>query len=198
MKTKGMVLLGVLLLGASAAGGAVVEVPLDCAGHYESGDLWTGQFDLGLEFSQIDNVYVDWSGEITAGLVDAFGGEIEPNEIRDGEFVLRLYEGDIEFGRALNLAGEATYPDPEAFDEQTVFEYLNYSRLLDGQAEVEIRLHLGTHIGDIPYEGPSGDILAATLFIEGTIVPEPVTTVMLICGAGYMGVKRPAGSREDS
>ena len=181
MKTRAMVLLGVLLLGASSAGGAVVEVPLDCAGHYEFGDTWTGQFDLGLEFSQIDNVYVDWSGEITAGLADAFGGGETP---RDGQFVLRFYEGDITFGEAQVRAGEATYPNPEPFDEQMAFDYVFYGRLLDGQAEVKVQLYRTAHIGDTTYEFSSGEISAASLFIEGEIVPEPVSIVMLIYGVG--------------
>ena len=117
----------------------MVEVPLDCAGHYEWFDTWTGQFDLGLEFSQIDNVYVDWSGEITAELAEGFsGGEL----LRNAEFLLEPYEGDIVFGSALVRAGKATYPDPEPFDEQTGFDYLDLSRLLDGQGEVKIRLVL--------------------------------------------------------
>ena len=182
MKTRAMVLLGVLLLGASAAWGAVVEVPLDCAGYYEWFDTWTGQFDLGLEFSQIDNVYVEWSGEITAGLAESWSGGVEP---RDGRFVVEPYEGDIEFGRAAVNAGEATYPDPEPFDEQTGFDYLNYARLLDGQAEVEIWLNQVIHVGDMgAYPGPSGDLFGASLFIEGTIVPEPVSVVMLTYGVG--------------
>ena len=139
---------------------------------------------------------MEWSGEITGELLEGFGG---PDWVRDAAFWLRLYEGDIRFGLAGVRAGEATYPDPEPFDEQTAFEYLNYGRLLDGQAEVQIRLlRPGGGILHTTIEYPFGDLFGASLFIEGAIVPEPVSAVMLICGAGYMATKRPAGSREDS
>ena len=77
---------------------------------------------------------------------------------------------------------------------------MNRSRLLDGEAEVAVWLNKAIYIGDMGagFPGPSGDLFGASLFIEGTIVPEPVSAVMLICGAGCMGFKRPAGAREDS
>ena len=186
MRTRAMVLLGVLLLGASAAGGAVVEVPLDCAGHYEWFDTWTGQFDLGLEFSRIDNAYVDWSGEITGELVEELGsGEQFP---LDTQFVLTLYKVGPEnaFGEAHVTAGKAMYPDPEPFSEQTAFDYLEIQHLLDGQAKVEVRLRLSPRWAVVTTEEfPSGEMLSATLVIEGAIVvPEPVSIVMLTYGVG--------------
>ena len=99
--------------------------------------------------------------------------------------MLELWEGDIRFQWAEVRAGEAAHPDPEPFDEQTAFEYLNYVRLLDGEAEVVIRLSRVRHAGDIGgYPGPSGDLFGVSLFIEGEIVPEPVSIVMLTYGVG--------------
>lgn len=46
----------------------IVELPLDCNRVYSSHLIWTTDFDFGVPFTEISHVYMDWSGEITAGL----------------------------------------------------------------------------------------------------------------------------------
>ena len=42
---------------------AIVELPLDCAGTYDpDNQYWTTDFDLGVTFTEIFHVYIDWSG----------------------------------------------------------------------------------------------------------------------------------------
>ena len=177
----------VLLAGAGTVRGELVEVPLDCAGHYEWLDTWTTELDLGVEFSQIDNVYIDWFGEIRAELVEGFsGGELAI----DGMFMVDLYDGDIAFGMARVVGGKATYSYPEAFSEETGFEYLNYVRLLDGQARIEIRLLSQNDLGLATLEYPFGDLFGASLFIEGQIVPEPTVVLILLGGTIWMRARR--------
>ncbi len=85
----------------------VFEIPLDCEGQYNSGQELIVQFDFGFAFREISNVYVDLSGTITAENVTQCVG---PNTTWpvDGKFVV----GSILYVRA----GEANYPDPEAFN----------------------------------------------------------------------------------
>jgi hypothetical protein len=60
----------IVLLLAVGALGDTVELPLTgSAGFYDiSTPAWTMDFDLGVTFSEISHVYIDWSGEINAGL----------------------------------------------------------------------------------------------------------------------------------
>ena len=46
-------------------------------------------FDLGVTFTEISNIYIDWSGRITAELVGA-----DPPFPINGQFVAKLYEAD--------------------------------------------------------------------------------------------------------
>ena len=88
------------------------------------------------------------------------------------------------------MGGEATYPEPEGFDSRTEFELLGqttWSDLLDGQGWIGIGY---TELGG-PYiiyvEFGFVDLASATLVVEGTIVPEPATIVLLV--AGIIGVR---------
>lgn len=177
-----------LLLGAGTTWGELVEVPLDCAGHYEWLDTWTGEFDLGLEFVSIQSVYIEWSGQITAEVAEGFGGE---ERARNAQFVVDLYDLAPEeaFAQATVLGGEATHPAPEPFEEQTAFAYLDYSDVLDGQAYLEIRLTRTPAWEYTTLEYPSGDLFAGKLCINGVVVAEPASVIMLLWAATY-GLRR--------
>ena len=179
----------VLLMGAGTLGGEIFEVPLDCAGHYEWMDTWVTEFDLGVEFVIIQNVYIEWSGEITAELGEGFSGGEWPV---DGQFVATLYEvpsGEM-FGQGYVRGGEATYPAPEPFDVVTEMMAYDWSELLDGIAEIEIGLFRSPQFEPITLEYPFGDIFAASLFIEGQIVPEPTVVLILLGGTIWMRARR--------
>jgi hypothetical protein len=47
----------------------MVQLSLPCAGVCDlNTPYWSADFDLGVSFTDISHVYVDWSGEITGGL----------------------------------------------------------------------------------------------------------------------------------
>src|SRR3989339_1322847 len=62
-----------LLAGVPAlCQGAIVELDLfsiGCPTEFDfDSSFWRTNFDLGVTFTEISHVYIDWSGEITAGL----------------------------------------------------------------------------------------------------------------------------------
>jgi hypothetical protein len=63
------VIIVIMFATAGAAWGDTVELPLNCTGAYDiNTPLWTMDFNLGVTFSEISNVYLDWSGTITGEL----------------------------------------------------------------------------------------------------------------------------------
>jgi len=73
MKTKVIAtVILVLVLGFAGISDAdIVELDLfsiGCPTEFNwDNQYWQADFELGVEFFEIDNVYMDWSGEITAG-----------------------------------------------------------------------------------------------------------------------------------
>ncbi len=96
---------GIVLVLAAGTFGDVVELPLNCAGFYDvNTPAWTMDFDLGVTFSEISNVYIDWSGLVTAGLqIDNSGGT--PSEPYPRPAVLRAYLGVYPQLRAADVGG---------------------------------------------------------------------------------------------
>ncbi|NIP52391.1 MAG: hypothetical protein GWN67_09830 [Phycisphaerae bacterium] len=53
----------------TSADAAIVELPLAAEGRYDVNSVhWEMDFDLGITFTEISHVYIDWSGEMMAGL----------------------------------------------------------------------------------------------------------------------------------
>lgn len=185
------VVIAITLLGASSLAEAdIFELPLAAEGEYDFQDTWTTEFDLGVTFTEISNVYIDWSGTIT-------GQEILNDGTIDAQFVATLYELDPHdyFARAYVQAGAATYPEPEPFELQSVFTSEDLSLLLDGQSSIEIWFGDISHPSD-PLGLPSGALASATLEIEGTIVPEPGTIFFLAIGIVCVRAKHRNKSRQ--
>jgi len=146
---------------------------------------WSSSFDMDVTFIEINNVYIDWSGEITAELVVPCGSPPEtPTQPLDGLFMATLYETEPHdyFGRAYVQGGAATSPVPEPFLLRSEFTEFDWSSLLDGEANIEIGLcgvirllYLCT------VKHPEGKIDSATLVIEG-IIPEPCAVSLLAYG----------------
>ena len=175
-------MLSALIFIAGVTNGAIFELPLECEGEYGLGDTWTTTFDLGVGFTEISNVYIDWAGELTA-----FQGMPVPIA---SQFVASLYESDPQdyFSRAYVAGGVATYPNPKPFDLQSVFTDDDWTLLLDGQSSIEI------WFGDTPHPTGSGgaagtgSLNSATLVIEGTVVPEPITLALF--GFGFLFIRK--------
>jgi hypothetical protein len=176
-----------LILGfAGMARADIVELSLSCEGQYDSGQSWAAEFDLGVTFTEISNVYIDWSGKITAELVGA-----DPSFPIDAQFVAKLYESDPYdyLGNAYVRAGVVMYPDPEPFDLRSAFTNEGWSMLLDGKGSIKIWFggiirpeYLGT------VKPPSGLLESVTLVFDGVPIPEPVTILSL--GSGFLILRR--------
>ncbi len=67
-----LIIAAVTLGFAGLAGADTIELDLfdfGCPTEFDyNAPYWQTDFDLGVTFTEITNVYIDWSGEITAGL----------------------------------------------------------------------------------------------------------------------------------
>lgn len=180
----------VLLLSITGADADIVELPLAAEGRYDvNSPSWEMDFDLGVTFTEISNVYMDWSGEITADLVIDSSPGSDPFPIDAG---ICAYLGPNPWPRGAWIYGGAeTYPEPELFDYRSEFALpgaTTWSDLLDGQGRIRIYLTgLFGPPGVSWLEFGYADLHSATLVVEGTIVPEPATILLLV--AGIIGVR---------
>ncbi|MCK5272908.1 MAG: PEP-CTERM sorting domain-containing protein [Sedimentisphaerales bacterium] len=146
---------------------------------------WSSSFDMGVTFVEINNVYIDWSGEITAELVVPCGSPPEtPTQPLDSLFMATLYETEPHdyFGRAYVQGGAATSPAPEPFSLQSEFDEVDWSALLDGEASIEIWFGgISRPMWYCTVEPPEGKIDSAVLVIDG-IIPEPSTLSLMFIG----------------
>ncbi len=193
------VIIAIMLAITGVALGDTVELPLNCTGAYDiNTPFWTMDFNLGVTFSEISNVYINWSGTITAE-VAYWSDNPDDTFPLDGEFLLRFYNShpagpfDYAPGYADMLKGVDTYPAPEPFDSNTVpyFSSGYLSELLDGKASVSLLFKKSPRY-EFTYTliNPSGQLDSATLVFEGTIVPEPGSLFLLLAGAVYLARKR--------
>lgn len=182
MKTKIVkITVVVIVLGFAGIGrSATIELPLAAEGVYDFEQSWATNFDLGVTFTDISSVYIDWSGEITAELVGA-----DPPFPINGQFVAKLYEADPYdyLGTAYIQTGVGMYPDPEPFDLQSAFTNEGWAMLLDGQGSIEIwfgGIYRPAYLGTV--ELPSGLLDSVTLVFDGVPIPEPGTFVLFAIG----------------
>jgi len=179
---------GIMLFGGlPLANGDIVELPLSAAGVYTSGSLWTTDFDFGITFTSISNVYIDWSGEITAGQAVR---DSNPTELFPLDVGIKSYlEPPINAGTTV-WGGQETYPTPESFDVLSEFQLSgagSWSGLLDGQGTIWVYyMELIMVAGHYVQHG-SITIDNASLVIDGTPVPEPVSVLFL--AVGLIGVR---------
>ena len=166
----------------------IVEYPLDGAvGTYQGWNApwWETNFDLGVTFSEITNVYIDWSGSITGSVL-----ERDSNGARATlDTGVYTYLGSNPRTRSVDIyGGKATYPDPDPFDlvsQVDVGPYSTWSDLLDGTGHVDIGVTYSS-VDDFSYvEYGLVQIDSAVLLVEGTVIPEPATLVLLGIGAAF-------------
>jgi len=179
-----------VLAGGPRVEATIVELPLDCAGEYGLGtETWRLDFDLGVEFTEISRVYMDWSGEATGGLYLDFYST-DPHPVDSGIYAAMGSSSSLYWSEV--WAGAATHPEPEFFAVLSDFEHapgLNWSNLLDGRDEIRINSQ-GLYGTGSYVEVGSVMLTSATLVVEGTLVPEPATVALLGLGGVLLAVRR--------
>jgi len=150
-----------------------IKLPLGAEGRYDvNSPYWQTDFELGVTFTEISHVYMDWSGTITGELTTS--GRPGPGNTGplDAQFVAKLYELHPHnyFGWADVRGGGGTYPGPEPFDLLSEFTDEGWSALLDGRGSIEIWFGGTARPVGFTVEYPSGQLDSATLVVEGTIV----------------------------
>ncbi|MFA6187059.1 MAG: hypothetical protein WC770_07615 [Phycisphaerae bacterium] len=180
MRDKIVILvLGVLLCYGGLSRADIVSLDLfslGCPTEFNNNSpSWQTNFDLGVTFTQISHVYIDWSGEITAGLQTYMGSGVS-TPLEEG---VGAYIGTSPNHRYTGvLGGGTTYPVPEPFDQlsELVSGIMPWSELFDGQGTIRIARR---GVGGIPeiiiLQRGSTALNSATLIIDGTVAPEPCT-----------------------
>ncbi|MHC4149133.1 MAG: PEP-CTERM sorting domain-containing protein [Planctomycetota bacterium] len=198
MARKAIILLIAVLI-VTKANADIVEYDLNCDRSYTPGSTWTADFDLGVIFSDISHIYLDWSGSITANEFEP----IVPGMIIDQYWYGRFKVQLRDFGSTGALAqktitgGPGTAPDPEPFDLHSEFNMGNYSAFLDGLGSIKITFDQKYPLlwySDIPIirkvSNASGQLDPATLIVDGTVVPEPATLILLTLGTLFLRQKK--------
>jgi len=179
------------VLGRYQARAELVELPLDCAGTYDiDNPYWTSDFDLGVTFTEIFHVYIDWAGEITGGLAIDPHAPDDPFPVDAG--LLAVIGKPLIWRHTEVWGGETTYPNPEPFATQSEFQEgtMPWSKLFHGQGTITIEytelIIPGSYI-----EHGSVLLNEATLLVDGTVVPEP--SMLLFLAVGACGLARSFG-----
>ncbi len=173
----------VFIIGTGAFGDTV-ELPLNCTGTYDiNTPYWMSNFDLGVTFSEISHVYIDWSGEITAGRAIYYTDPCNPFPQEVGIYASL---GDNPYSRYVPvLGGEQTYPAPEPFNCVSEFRLIGsstWSDLLDGQGAIRVQYTEVIMMNGSYIEHGSVVLDSAQLVFDGTVVPEPATLALLVLG----------------
>ena len=181
---KKLILIALVTMIAATANATIIEISLDSAGQYDSQDTWSSSFDFGVSFSQINDIYIDGSGQVVAG-------EMLSGSPMVSVFTATLYESDpySYFGQAYVYGGETTYPTPEPFNVQSSFTDEGWAEFYDGQGNIEILLSHPGYVGTM-LTPPTGQIDSAKLVIDGIIVPEPMSLVLFGVGSLFVFQKR--------
>lgn len=157
---------------------------LGCTTLFDPNHSWTSDIDLGVEFSQIDHVYMDWAGQITAGLAVTWDDPENPFPLEVG---IRASLGSNPWPRLTEVwGGEPNYPEPEPFDCLSEFgsSGSTWSDLLDGQGTLALSYKESVFGGSGRYIEPGSiSLTSATLIVEGVVIPEPATITLLLIGA---------------
>jgi hypothetical protein len=149
---------------------------------------WTGDFDLEVAFTEISNVYIDWDGGITAGLAIRYADPDNPLPLGVGTYASLGFNPSLR--RTTVWGGGLTYPDPESFDGMFEIELTGsstWSDILDGEGTITIGYEELIILEGRYVESGSVVLNRGTLVVDGVVVPEPATFLLLVVGA--LGVR---------
>ena len=190
VKQIGLITSVLVLLTVSNVRATIVELPLDCAGIYKPGNPgWEMDFDLGVEFTDIAHVYIDWEGEITGGkTVKHSNDDPVPEDVG-----ITAILGDYPSWRVNTVwGGASTYPNPEYFcvRSELLEGSMFWTELLEGK--VSLRVFYDQKLLFVGYYVEAGTVTLndATLFVDGDVVPEPVTILLLAMGTLSLRLRR--------
>jgi len=163
---------------------------MGCPNHFDR-DIspWSSTFDLGVIFSEIHHVYMDWSGEITSGLAIRYSNPDEPFPKDVG---LSSYLGEPFNWRYADIwGGETFYPNTESFNELVEFIHgsMSWSELYDGQGKIIIDYEEYIMISGEYIEGGTIYLNEIYLVIDGDIIPEPTSLLLIIMCGGILRYK---------
>lgn len=181
---KNLILIALVTIAIATANATIIEIPLDITGQYDFRSARSSSFDFGVSFSQINDIYIDWSGQVV-------GAELQMGGVTGTQFVATLYESDPQsyYARASVYGGRTTYPTPEPFNLQSSFTDEGWAEFYDGQGNIKIWFGDSFH-PDMIVSQPTGQINSATLVIDGVIVPEPMTIILFGTGSLFVFRKK--------
>jgi hypothetical protein len=195
MKKQSITIIAIMVLGLAGPSEAViVELDLFTLGmptnFNDNSPSWQTNFDLGVTFTQISHVYINWSGEITAGLSTYMGSGAS---VPFNENVSAILGTSPNWRHTEVHGGQITYPVPELFDISSEFVSgsMPWSELFDGQGTIGIRREgILTSPEIIILQRGSITLNSATLVVDGIITPEPATILFLGIGVISLCVKK--------
>ena len=180
----GVVTACVLLLAGPTVNAEIItyELPPAFEREYNYNDPYLQMdFDLGVTFTEISNVYIDWSGEITAGLAIFYSNPDEPFPLDVGIYASLGFNPSLR--RTEIWKGAESYPDAELYDELSEIKSTtgatNWSDLLDGQGTITVGYTEYIIIDGHYTESGLVTLDNATLTVNGILVPEPATILLL-------------------
>jgi hypothetical protein len=183
----------ILVLIASPVQADLVELDLLALGcptvHDFDTPQWTYDFDLGVQFSNIQHVYMDWSGEITGGLADHIGNP----DPYPAPVLLYARLGIYPSYRHTDVSGGwTTYPEPEFFSEISEFNdgTMPWNDLFDGNGMIRIQYSEYIILDGWYVEHGSVSLTKAKLVVEGTVIPEPSSFLIIFLGGVVLHIKR--------
>ena len=198
--------IGALLTGASVpCAAAVFSAPIpDLVGALDPPGAGGrhANFDVGQQFSEIQNVWLEIEAHVVAREFDYCGTWSNPQPCAHVINLVGLFadmdEQESEAPGLIFTLGGLSFGEgdaPEATGTATAIfsnPLIGWDFLLDGESGLTVHWNAGAFRLDqliLNMTQPSGEIIDARIIIQGTPVPEPSTVLLLAVGLFAIGVR---------